>query len=122
MMITRADAAKVHATPNAVMRTLAAPSLGALELSVWEVSMTEGSAGPLHAADLEQVWVVLEGELHFELDGDRVTASAGDSVTLAAGIPRRIHAPQPARALVASRAGGRASTADQGARALPWAQ
>ena len=50
-------------TPNAVMCTLAAPSLGTADLAVWTVEMRAGQAGPLHTADQEQVWVMLAGAL-----------------------------------------------------------
>ena len=45
------------------MRTLAAPSLGSADLAVWTVEMRAGRTGPLHRAEHEQVWVVLEGRL-----------------------------------------------------------
>jgi quercetin dioxygenase-like cupin family protein len=119
-MLVTAAAAPRHETPNAVMRTLAAPSLGAAELAVWEVVMRAGAAGPEHVADREQVWTVLEGELQVSA-GDDVVARAGDTVRLAAGAPRRIAAPVDVRALVASPAGVSVTTAEGGTRPLPWA-
>ncbi|MBE2318101.1 cupin [Solirubrobacter sp. CPCC 204708] len=103
-------------TPNAVMRTLAAPSLGTTDLAVWTVEMRAGQAGPLHRAEHDQVWVVLEGRLTVN-DTDHV---AGETVVIAADEERRITAPEPLRALVASRGGGTVTTSD-GTRPLPWA-
>jgi quercetin dioxygenase-like cupin family protein len=120
MLLTAADAPR-HQTPNAVMRTLAAPSLGARELSVWEVVMTAGQRGPQHTADREQVWIVLEGELRVQLDEHDLTVRTGDVLRVPAGTERRIAATLPARALVASPAAPMVTTTDGQSRPLPWA-
>jgi quercetin dioxygenase-like cupin family protein len=106
----------IFETPNGVMRTLAAPSLGSSDLAVWTVEMRAGRAGPLHRAEHEQVWVVLDGRLAV-YDTEYTT---GEPVVIAAGEERRITAPESFRALVASRAGGTVTTAE-GTRPLPWA-
>ncbi len=103
-------------TPNAVMRTLASPSLGASDLAVWTVEMRAGQAGPSHRAEHEQVWVVLDGRLTV----NDVDHAAGETVVIAADEERRITAPEHVRALVASRGGGSVTTAE-GRRPLPWA-
>lgn len=106
----------IFETPNAVMRTLASPSLGASDLAVWTVEMRAGQAGPLHRAEHEQVWVVLDGRLTVNATG----YAAGETVVIPAGEERRITAPEPVRALVASHGGGTVTTAE-GTRPLPWA-
>lgn len=105
-----------HETPNAVMHTLAAPSTGAAELAVWTVEMTAGQAGPVHRAEHEQVWVVLDGAL--AVNG--AEHAAGETVVIAADEQRQIVATADVRALVASRGGGTVTTAE-GTRPLPWA-
>jgi len=120
MHVTAADAPR-YETPNAVMRTLAAPSLGASDLSVWEVVMRAGQRGPEHQVDREQVWTVLEGELRVDADGEALPLRAGETLRLAPGTPRRISADTDARAVVASPAGSIVTTAEGGSRALPWA-
>jgi mannose-6-phosphate isomerase-like protein (cupin superfamily) len=134
MSLTTAGDAVRHETPNAVMRTLAAPSTGASELSVWEVAMRAGQAGPVHFADREQVWLVIDGELHFELgdepavgsagsatDRQRAVVRAGDAIAVAGGAERRVTAPTEARAIVSSPAAPHVSTPETDARPLPWA-
>lgn len=106
----------MHATPNAVMHTLAAPSTGTSDLAVWTVEMRAGQAGPAHSAEHEQVWVVLSGRL--AIDG--VEYVEGETAVLAAGSRRQVTAPDDVHALVASRAGG-AVTTEAGTRSLPWA-
>jgi len=105
-----------HETPNAVMHTLAAPSTGASELAVWTVEMTAGQAGPVHRAEHEQVWVVLEGAL--AVNG--VEHATGSTIVVGADESRQISAPVDVVALVASRGGGTVATAE-GTRPLPWA-
>ena len=107
---------QMHETPNAVMHTLAAPSTGAADLAVWTVSMRAGQAGPVHRAEHEQVWVVLEGAL--TVNG--VSRGAGETIAVPAGEERQVTAQRDMRALVASRGGGSVTT-DAGTRPLPWA-
>ena len=119
MLIAHADTT-THTTPNAVMTTLAAPSLGADDLAVWRVTMEPGQAGPIHAVGNEQVWVILEGSAQVTLGETELTAGPGDTVICPAGTPRQVKAPEGLVALVATRAGTSVST-DEGTRPLPWA-
>lgn len=119
MLVTAADAPR-HETPNAVMRTLAAPSLGASELAVWEVVMREGQEGPEHRVDCEQVWTLLDGELRVRAGDEELLVRAGDTLRVAPDTPRQIAAVTDARAIVASRAAPMVSAAT-GDRRLPWA-
>ena len=120
-MLVPAATAPVHETPNAVMRTLAAPSRGSAQLAVWELAMRAGQIGPLHRVSGEQVWVVQEGALEVELDGRRLDVSAGEVLVLPPDVERRIRAARDCRALVASPAAPTVTTADGGSRPLPWA-
>jgi quercetin dioxygenase-like cupin family protein len=120
-MLVRPQHTAVHETPNAVMTVFAAPSLGSRELAAWRVEMRPGQAGPEHVSDREQVWLVLEGAAEVELDGERLSAAAGDALVLPAGAPRRIQTPEGLTAIVSTGAGAEVSTEAQGTRPLPWA-
>jgi quercetin dioxygenase-like cupin family protein len=120
-MVTLAADAPRHETPNAVMRTLAAPSLGGSELSVWEVAMRAGQRGPTHEVDREQVWTVVSGELRVEAGGETFSVRAGDTLCLPPDAQRRVAAITDAHAVVASRACPVVTTADGDSRPLPWA-
>ena len=103
MSVTTVKAADTRRTetPNATMVTHASPTLGgSARLSVWEVRMDAGSAGPLHAFDSEQVWTVVDGELDITVDDAPEHLAAGDTIVLPPGLPRRISAASDARALV----------------------
>jgi quercetin dioxygenase-like cupin family protein len=83
------------------MTTHASPTLGAtVDLSMWEVAMTEGASGPLHVFDSEQIWTVLEGELSVDIAGQAEILRRGDTVVIPEGLERRIAARTDARLLV----------------------
>lgn len=115
-----------HETPNAVMQTYASRRLTDTDIAVWSVEMAAGAAGPLHSIDVEQVVVILDGELEAVIEGHPVTVGHGGAIVLPAGAERRLlnRAEAPVIALVASRSGARASTGGHGDAgvALPWAE
>jgi len=112
-----------HETPNAVMHTYASRSLTGTDLAVWSAEMAPGASGPVHAADADQVLVVLEGELELTLRGTSRSLIRGSSVVLPAGEERRLtnRSAAPVVALVSSTSGVRASTAEQEGVPVPWA-
>src|SRR3954453_13616961 len=113
MPIVRAQEVHRHETPNAVMSTLASPSLGAASLAMWRVEMTAGQQGPEHSFDVEQVWTVVGGGAEVELSGQVVAVASGDTLVLPAGAIRRVTAADGGLdALVAAPAGARAWLTD----------
>lgn len=79
-------------TPNAVMTTLASPTLGGARSAVWRTEVKPGVKGPVHLFDVEQIWTFLEGEAVIELDGETSTAGPGDTAVLPARTTRRLTA------------------------------
>ncbi|MFD8544253.1 cupin domain-containing protein [Streptomyces sp. NPDC059649] len=118
------SAGDVTATPAAVMTGLAAPSRGSAELSTWQVRMEPGSAGPEHVIDREQVWMLTVGSIEVTAGGRTETVAAGQTLVVPAGVLRQFRTGgEPAEALVAMSASGRASVpGDEESRALPWAE
>lgn len=91
-------------TPNAVMTTLASPTLGDTEaLSLWRVEMAAGATGPTHRVSSEQVWTVLAGRARVSSPDGEVTVTDGDTVVLPADVDRTIAADTPFTALVVGR-------------------
>jgi quercetin dioxygenase-like cupin family protein len=85
------DAVRTTETPNAVMTTLASPTLnGTQHLSLWKVRMQPGSQGPVHAFDTEQVWHVIEGSASIDIKGTTHTLSVGDSLPIPAMAIRQV--------------------------------
>lgn len=109
-------------TPNAVMTTLASPTLGGARQALWRVRMSAGAAGPHHRMSGEQVWTVLDGAVSVELRGDPPTVlSRGDTIVLPAGWLRRLTADPltGASALVTGPGDARAELADGTDRGVP---
>ena len=85
--------ARVVATPAATMRTYASPTTAVpAPFAVWRTEMAAGTAGPLHVVDVDQVVVVVSGQLHAAVDGREMVVPAGDSALLPAGVERRLAA------------------------------
>ena len=100
-------------TPNAVMTTLASPTLGGARSSVWRTEVKPDVKGPVHVFDVEQIWTFLEGAATVELDGEAFTVGPGDTAVLPAEAIRRLTAgPEGYAAIVTAPAGARAWTLD----------
>ncbi|MGX7827639.1 cupin domain-containing protein [Actinokineospora sp. 24-640] len=121
MPVVRETEERTTATPNATMYGLAAPSVGAAELSTWRVRMPAGNAGPEHVIDREQVFMPVSGSVEVIVDGVAETCAAGEAAVLPAGATRRIRAIEDVVALVAMPAGALVRAADRGPGPLPWA-
>ncbi len=119
-VIHRADQRRTE-TPNAVMTTLASPTVGGAGLALWRVEMQPGAQGPEHAFDVEQVWTVLEGAADVVLDGGTARVERGDTLVLAPGRTRQITADAEVGlvAMVTSPPDGRAAMADGTDRGIP---
>jgi quercetin dioxygenase-like cupin family protein len=123
MPVIRCGEARRTQTPNAVMTTLASPTLGGARQALWRVDMTGGQAGPLHAFDVEQVWTVLGGGASVQLGGTTITIGAGDTIVLPAGEPRRVTAdPAAGLSAIATAAAGALASAPDRADSIvpPW--
>ncbi len=119
-VIHRADQRRTE-TPNAVMTTLASPTVGGAGRSLWRVEMQPGAQGPEHSFDVEQVWTVLEGAADVVLDGRTARVEIGDTLVLAPGRTRQVTADAEAGlvAMVTSPPEGRAAMVDGTDRGVP---
>jgi quercetin dioxygenase-like cupin family protein len=109
-------------TPAAVMTTLASPTLGGAERSLWRVDVAPGAPqGPMHLIDAEQIWTFLEGSATVELDGETHAVNSGDTVVMPAKAERRVTAnPETGfTAIVTADAGAKASVPGGGDGVTP---
>jgi quercetin dioxygenase-like cupin family protein len=105
------------------MYTYASQELTGSELAMWRLEMAPGAAGPVHSVDTEQVLVMLEGEIELVLEGEVRVLASGASAVLPAGHERQLRneSQRPAAAMVAARAGARATAPGKENVAIPWA-
>ena len=107
-------------TPNAVMTTLASPTLGGARQALWRVEMRRGAAGPAHAFDAEQLWTVIAGTARFEVGPEIHDVEAGDTVVIPAGVTRQVVAGSAGlEALVTGSGAARAVLPDGTDRGVP---
>lgn len=76
-----------HQLGGARFTSLATPSRGTAETSVWQVDIEPGNPPAPHTVTREEVFVVLDGTARVELDGLAGTAHAGDAIVVPAGVP-----------------------------------
>ena len=117
-MFTAFHDAQVHVTPNATMRRYPGT-----EVAVWRTEMAAEARGPRHRIDVDQVIVVLEGELEVHLDGESRPLGNGGSVLLPGGRERQLVAAGAGAVLLcASVPGGVARVGDGDPVEVPWAR
>jgi quercetin dioxygenase-like cupin family protein len=119
--VIRSTQTRTTQTPNATMTTLASPTLGGATRALWRVDMRPGQSGPAHTFDAEQLWTAVDGAATIELGGADHPITAGDTVVMPAGVPRRVVADPEAGliAIVTAPAGARAMLPDGTDRGVP---
>lgn len=121
-LLSRTDAPVFH-LPGVVFTTLSAPSRGASDNAVWEVSVAPGVSGTPHRVTREETFVALHGQAVVELDGRRHELAAGDVLLVPPGQTFSLSNPgaQTFRALAVFPIGGQVEIEDQPAFTPPWA-
>jgi len=92
MQIVHVAQRRTSTTPNASMTTLASPSLGGAESSLWLVDMPAGIRGPEHSFAGEIVWAITGGSGSVRVGGVDHPLEAGDTVVIPAGEMRQFTA------------------------------
>jgi quercetin dioxygenase-like cupin family protein len=123
MPVLHAHDAPIHEIPGARFTTLASPSRGSVETSVWRLELLPKAEPVPHRVTREEIFVVLEGEAVALLDGGEQRLRAGDSLVLPPGVEFSIGAVGhgPFGALVCLPVGGQAALAGGDPFTPPWA-
>ncbi|MEO6511137.1 MAG: cupin domain-containing protein [Nocardioides sp.] len=102
--------------------SLATPSRGSEETSVWVVEIDPGVPATPHSLTREEVFVVLDGVAETTVDGRSAVARPGDAIVVPPGVRFEIAngADGPLRLLCCLPVGGQAVT-DAGPFTPPWA-
>ena len=123
MALLPAPAQPTHDLGPTRFTSLATPSRGSSETSVWTVEIDPGTPATPHSLTREEVFVVLDGTASVSLDGARGRAEAGDAFVVPADTAFEVanDGAGPLRMLCCMPVGGQARTADA-TFTPPWAE
>src|SRR5436305_5083234 len=85
MPVLRAPAVPTHELGGARFTSLATPSRGLTDTSVWVVEIAPGTPAAPHSLTREEVFVVMEGTAAVRIAGRADEARAGDAIVVPAG-------------------------------------
>jgi quercetin dioxygenase-like cupin family protein len=111
-----------HEIPNVRFRSLATPSRGSRENSVWRLRFAAGTRSVPHSLTREEIFVVLSGELEVNMEGGRQVARPGDAIVVPPGVEFSVDTREEAELLACFPVGGQAQLATGELIAPPWAQ
>src|SRR4051812_33315698 len=86
-MILTAPPGPTHDLGPTRFTSLATPTRGSTETSVWTVEIDPGTPATPHSLTREEVFVVLEGTATVAIAGERGRAGAGDAFVVPADVP-----------------------------------
>jgi mannose-6-phosphate isomerase-like protein (cupin superfamily) len=124
MSILSAPPAATHDLGGTRFTSLATPSRGSAETSVWRVELDPDVPGTPHSLTREEVFVVLDGTAAVRIGDERGTAIAGDAIVVPAGIEFELSngGTHALRLLCCLPVGGQADLGDGTTFTPPWAQ
>lgn len=123
MPVLPAPSTPTHDLGHARFTSLATPSRGSTDSSVWTVEIAVGAPATPHSLTREEVFVVLEGVAAVRLADERATAARGDAIVVPAGVDFELSngGEAPLRLLCCLPVGGMARLADGTTFTPPWA-
>src|SRR5262245_36831421 len=87
MPVIPAPAGPSHTLEGTRFTSLATPARGSLDTAVWEVEIDPGTPPtPSHRMTREEVFIVLDGVAHVEIDGARENVRAGGAIVVPTGV------------------------------------
>ena len=123
MAVLPAPPAPTHELGGARFTSLATPSRGSSDTSVWMVEIAPGTPGTAHRLTREEVFVVLGGRAEVRLGEAVAMARPGDAIVVPPGVAFAL-APdgdEPLRALCCLPVGGQGQLAGGEPFTPPWA-
>ena len=124
MPIARAPETFTHQLPHASFTSLATPSRGSRETSLWRVQLSPRSAAAPHQLTREEVFLVLKGRARVRIGGEESEAGAGDAIIVPPNTDFVLESAndEPFEALCCMPVGGQARLADGQPFTPPWAE
>ncbi len=87
MPVIRPPAGPTHTLPGTRFTSLATPSRGTRESSLWRVEIDEATAATPHTLTREEVFLVVRGTAAVRVGTDESRAAQGDAIVVPAGEP-----------------------------------
>jgi len=124
MPVIPAPAAPTHELPGVRFTTLATPSTGTAETSVWHVELAPGADAQPHRVTREEIFVGITGRAVATLDGVPHPVGAGDALVVRPDVDfaLAVDGDEPFRALVCQPVGGGAVLPGGEPFTPPWAR
>lgn len=123
MPVLPAPAVPTHDLGSIRFTSLATPSRGSAETSVWTVEIDPGAPATPHTLTREEIFVVLGGTAAVTLDGHRSEAGTGDAFVVPRDTPFEVRnaGAGPLQMLCCLPVGGQACT-EEATFTPPWAE
>ncbi|MEY2565571.1 MAG: hypothetical protein QOE35_100 [Actinomycetota bacterium] len=124
MPVVTAPSSPTHDLGSTRFTSLASPTRGSRETSLWHAEIDAGTEPTPHSLSREEVFVVLSGTASVRIDGVEETATSGDAIIVPPGVMFELRngGPEPLRLLCCMPVGGQASMPDGVPFTPPWAQ
>ena len=124
MAVIPAPSVPTHELGGARFTSLATPSRGSTDTSVWLVEIAPGTPGAPHRLTREEVFVVLAGEAEVRLGGTVSRAGVGDAIVVPPDTSFALAAAgeEPLRAICCLPVGGQGVLAEGEPFTPPWAR
>jgi mannose-6-phosphate isomerase-like protein (cupin superfamily) len=124
MPVFPAPGTHTHELPGTRFTSLATPSRGSADVSIWQVEIAPGTVPVPHELTRTEVFVVLSGTAHVRIGDDRSVARAGDTIIVPADTPFELRndGDEPFRALCCLPVGGQGRLAGGEEFTPPWAE
>ena len=123
MPILASPSSPTHSLPGSQFTSLATPTRGSKDTSVWKVELTPGTPATPHQLTREEVFVVLSGRARVRLGDEVREATIGDVIVVPKDTPFELSAlgAQPFCAICCMPVGGQAKLGEH-TFVPPWAE
>lgn len=124
MPILSSPAGATHEMHGARFTSLASPTSGSRETSMWTVELAPGAPATPHEVTREEIFLLLAGRAGVRIGEARGEAAQGDVIIVPPDTPFELSVvgEEPLRALVCLPVGGQARLADGTTFTPPWAR
>ncbi|WP_232665942.1 cupin domain-containing protein [Pseudonocardia sp. TRM90224] len=123
MAVLTGPTSPTHDIGGARFTSLATPTRGSTDTSVWIVEIDPGTPANPHELTREEVFVVLSGRANVRLGSQELEAAPGDAIVVPPNTPFALAADgdEPLRAMCCMPVGGQARMHDGEPFTPPWA-